>query len=309
MPDLALPLVLLGVGLVVVILLWRAGTFTPAAVAAWIRIGNHHRLTDDRPLDERLGDRIPSLARFFRETSVPRLLRIAGRRESLNTWLLRVAIYVVLVTVAALGVDLVVSVNSGTLPLPPIACIVIGAAFVPLSYLTLRGEARRRQDALNRAVTQSLTEMAILTYTGQYTVSSGLEFVARCHRDRVLLDLLTSDEWRRLTVQDELDLSLGLHSNQFLSTVTMYERLGREYDLEALLELTANMRRIAEKGLVPSDVLTSLSIVTGKRQIAQMTVRTEQARPRMALAIGFMVLPLLSLILFPTAVAITSAFK
>lgn len=120
---------------------------------------------------------------------------------------------------------------------------------------------------------------------------------------------MTSEEWRRLTVQDELDLSLGLHSNQFLSTVTMYERLGREYDLEALLELTVNMRRIAEKGLVPSDVLTSLSIATGKRQIAQMTVRTEQARPRMALAIGLMVLPLLSLILFPTAVAITSAFK
>lgn len=309
MPDLAAPLLLLIGGLVVVVLLWRGGTFTPAAVAAWVRISTHHRLTDDRPLEERLGDRIPSLARFFRQTSVPRLLRIAGRSESLNTWLLRVAVYVVLVTVAALGLDLAVSLRSGVLPLPPLICVLTGAAFAPLSYVGLQREARSRQDALNRAINQSLTEMAILTYASQYTVSSALEFVARCHRDSVLLSLLTGEERRRLATPNELDFSLGLQSNPFLSTVTIYERLGREHDVEALLELATHMRRIAEKGLVPSNVLTLLSITTGKRQIAELTVRSEQARPRMALAIGLMVLPLLSLILFPTAVAITSAFK
>jgi hypothetical protein len=38
-------------------------------------------------------------------------------------------------------------------------------------------------------------------------------------------------------------------------------------------------------------------------------VKTEQARPRMALAIGLMVLPLLSLILYPAAVAVSTAFQ
>src|ERR1051326_7421703 len=204
-----------------------------------------------------------------------------------------------------LSVELVVSLASGRLPVPPIACLIVGALFVPLSYLTLQGEARRRQDAVNRSIAQSLTEMAILTYAGQYTVSSALEFVARCHRQRVLLDLLaTTDQVRQPGPQD-LGLNLGgMRSNQLLSTVTIYDRLGLDYDVEMFCELATNMRRIAEKGLIPAHVLTSLSVASGKRQIAAQTVKTEQARPRMALAIGLMVLPLLSLILFPAAMSI-----
>jgi len=308
MPDLVLPVLVFVVGLVVLVVLWRSGAFTPASVTAWSRIGRHHRLTDDRPLEERMGDRVPALARFFRETSVPRLLRIADRREGLNAWLIRVAIYVLLVTVALLSVDLVLSLSRGSLPLPPVACVLVGAFFAPLSYVALQGEARQRQDALNRAIAQSLTEMAILTYTGQYTVASALQFVARCHRQRLLLDLLTTAE-RQGANAEPGGLNLGLRSNQLLSTVTIYERLGVEYDVEMLHELATNMRRIAEKGLVPSDVLTSLSVATGKRQIAQLAVKAEQARPRMAMAIGLMVLPLLSLILFPAFMSIGTAFR
>src|SRR2546421_13070221 len=94
MPDLTLPILILAFGVVLTIGLWRMGTFPPRAVVAWTRIGRHHHLTDERPLDERLADRVPSLARFFRETSVPRLLAIANRRESLNTWLVKGALYV-----------------------------------------------------------------------------------------------------------------------------------------------------------------------------------------------------------------------
>ena len=303
MPDLVLPLILLVAGM------WRMGVFTPRAVAAWTRIGRHHHLTDERPLDERLGDRVPSLGRFFRETSVPRLLAIANRRESLNTWLVKVAVYVLIVGAALIIVDFVASVSSGQLPVPPLLCLVVAGLFVPLSYFSLRSEARRRQDAINREIAQSLSEMAILTYSGAYTVAGALEFVARCHRHRSLLDLLSDDNYRRLTTMEDTSLALSLRPNQLLSTVTIYQRIGRAYDLQMFEELATNMRRIAEKGLVPSDVLTSLSAATGKKLAADMTVKTEQARPRMALAIGLMVLPLLSLILYPAAVAIGNAFK
>lgn len=309
MPDLGLPVLVLVVGVVVLVVLWRSGVFTPASVTAWSRIGRHHRLTDDRPLEERMGDRVPALARFFRETSVPRLLRIANRREGLNAWLIRVAIYVLLVTVALLSVDLALSLSRGSLPLPPVACLLVGGCFAPLSYVALQGEARQRQDALDRAIAQSLTEMAILTYAGQYTVASALQFVARCHRQRLLLDLLGAADRQAGGAAEQGALNLGLRSNQLLSTVTIYERLGVEYDVEMLHELATNMRRIAEKGLVPSDVLTSLSVATGKRRIAQLAVRAEQARPRMAMAIGLMVLPLLSLILFPAFMSIGTAFR
>jgi hypothetical protein len=309
MPDLVAPFLLLVLGCVVVLGLWRVGVFTPRSVAAWTRIGRHHHLTDERPLDERLADRVPSLARFFRETSVPRLLAIANRRESLNTWLVKVAVYVLIVGVALLMLDFVVGIRSGQVPVPPLLCLVVAGCFVPLSYLSLRAEARRRQDGINRSVAQSLSEMAILTFTGQYTVSGALEFVARCHRDRALLDLLSDDNWRRLAETDDTPLALSLRPNQLLSTVTIYQRIGRAYDVEMFEELATNMRRIAEKGLVSSDVLTSLSAATGKKLAADMNVKAEQARPRMALAIGLMVLPLLSLILYPAAIAVSNAFK
>ena len=309
MPDLTLPLVLLVAGAAMVAGMWRLGVFTPRSVVAWTRIGRHHHLTDDRPLDERLADRVPSLARFFRETSVPRLLAIANRREGLNTWLVKVAIYVLLVGAALTLMDFFASVSAGSLPFPPLLCLVVAGLFAPLSYLSLRREARRRQDAVNREIAQSLSEMAILTYSGTYTVSGALDFVARCHRDRPLLDLMTDDNWRRLATTDDTPLALSLRPNQLLSTVTIYQRIGRSYDLHMFEELATNMRRIAEKGLVPSDVLTALSEATGKKQAAEMIVRTEQARPRMALAIGLMVLPLMSLLLYPVTVALGNAFK
>jgi hypothetical protein len=309
MPDLTLPLIVLAAGVVMVVAMWRMGVFTPRAVVAWTRIGRHHHLTDDRPLDERLGDRVPSLARLFRETSVPRLLAIANRREDLNTWLVKVAVYVLLVGAALTLLDFFGSVSTGTLPLPPLLCLIVAVCFAPLSYFSLRREARRRQDAVNREIAQSLSEMAILTYSGAYTVASALDFVARCHRDRSLLDLMTDDNWRRLATTDDTPLALSLRPNQLLSTVTIYQRIGRAYDLHMFEELATNMRRIAEKGLVPSDVLTSLSEATGKKQVADMTVKTEQSRPRMALAIGLMVLPLLSLLLYPVTVALGNAFK
>jgi hypothetical protein len=309
MPDLGLPILLLVAGLAMLAGMWRMGVFTPRSVAAWTRIGRHHHLTDDRPLDERLADRVPSLARFFRETSVPRLLAIANRREGLNTWLVKVAVYVLLVGAVLTLMDFVASVSTGALPFPPLLCLIVAGVFAPLSYLSLRREARRRQDAVNREISQSLSEMAILTYSGAYTVSGALEFVARCHRERALIDLMTDDNWRRLATTEDTPLALSLRPNQLLSTVTIYQRIGRAYDLDMFEELATNMRRIAEKGLVPSDVLTALSEATGKKLSADMIVKTEQARPRMALAIGLMVLPLLSLLLYPVVVALGNAFQ
>ncbi|TMC05518.1 MAG: hypothetical protein E6J41_21975 [Chloroflexi bacterium] len=309
MPDLTLPILLLVAGGAMLVAMWRMGIFTPRAVVAWTRIGRYHHLTDDRPLDERLADRVPSMARFFRETSVPRLLAIANRREGLNTWLVKVAVYVLLVGAALTALDFFASVSQGTLPVPPLFCLVLAGLFAPLSYLALRREARRRQDAINREISQSLSEMAILTYSGAYTVSGALDFIARCHRERSLVDLMTDDNWRRLATTEDGPLALNLRPNQLLSTVTIYQRIGRAYDLQMFEELATNMRRIAEKGLVPSDVLTALSESTGKKLAADMTVKTEQSRPRMALAIGLMVLPLLSLLLYPVVVALGNAFQ
>ena len=302
-------LLLVLVACVLGLAMWRAGAFTPAAAAAWTRIGRHHHLVDDRPLEERLGERMPFLAGFFRQSSIPRLLAIANRKEDMNTWLVKTAVLTLVIAVLLMAVDVAFSIRFNALPIPPLLCLVIAAAFAIVQFLSLQREARRRQEAINRSIAQSLTEMAILTYGGGYTVSSALEFIARCHRDRSLLNLLADDNWRRLAVHDESTLLLNLRTNQMLSTVSIYQRIGKEYELDMFDEVATNMRRIAEKGLVASDVLTSLSSANGQKRLAEMQVKAEQARPRMALPIGLMVLPLLSLIVFPVGVALLASFR
>jgi len=289
--------------------LWRAGAFTPAAAAAWHRIGRHHHLVDDRRLEERLGERLPFLAGFFKQSSIPRLLAIANRTEDMNTWLVKVTILTLLVAVLLLAIDLVFGITFRVLPVPPLLCLILAGGFAILQFLSLQRQARERQEAVNRSIAQSLTEMAILTYGGGYTVSSAVEFIARCQRDRSLLNLLADDNLRRLAAQDTSFLLLSLRPNQMLSTVTIYQRIAREYQLDMFDELATNMRRIAEKGLVASDVLTALSAANGQKRLAEMQVKAEQARPRMALPIGLMVLPLLSLIVFPIGVALLASFK
>jgi len=289
--------------------LWRAGAFTPAAAAAWRRIGRHHHLVDDRRLEERLGERLPFLAGFFKQSSIPRLLAIANRTEDMNTWLVKVTILTLLVAVLLLAIDLVFGITFRVLPGPPLLCLILAGGLAILQFFSLQRQARERQEAVNRSIAHSLTEMAILTYGGGYTVSSAVEFIARCQRDRSLLNLLADDNLRRLAAQDTSFLLLSLRPNQMLSTVTIYQRIAREYQLDMFDELATNMRRIAEKGLVASDVLTALSAANGQKRLAEMQVKAEQARPRMALPIGLMVLPLLSLIVFPIGVALLASFK
>jgi Type II secretion system (T2SS), protein F len=302
-------LLLVLVACVLGLAMWRAGAFTPAAAAAWNRIGRHHHLIDDRPLEERLGERMPFLAGFFRQSSIPRLLAIANRKEDMNTWLVKVAILTLLVAVLLTAMDFAFGVVFHSLLIPPLLCLILAAGFAILQFTSLQRQARERQEAINRSIAQSLTEMAILTYGGGYTVSSALEFVARCQGDRSLLNLLADDNWRRLAAHDTSILLLSLRPNQMLSTVTIYQRIAKEYELDMFNELATNMRRIAEKGLVASDVLTSLSAANGQKRLADMQVKAEQARPRMALPIGLMVLPLLSLIVFPIGVALLASFR
>ncbi len=156
MPDLTLPLILLVAGGAMVLGMWRMDVFTPRAVVAWTRMGRHH-LTDDRPLDERLADRGPSLACFFRQTSGPHVLAISnpargpehvagqGRRPR-----------------AARGggahAEGLLRQRELRLAALPVAALPPGCGcYALLSSFSLRREARHRQDAVNQEIAQSLS--------------------------------------------------------------------------------------------------------------------------------------------------------
>jgi hypothetical protein len=61
-------------------------------------------------------------------------------------------VYVLLVGAVLTLMDFFAGVSSGLLPFPPLLCLLVAGCFAPLSYFSMRREARRRHDAVNRAI-------------------------------------------------------------------------------------------------------------------------------------------------------------
>lgn len=299
------PLVIAAGGTCCLLGLWRVGVLASPAVTSWNRIGRHHSLIDPRPLPERWGDRVPFLKAMYREANVPRLLAIAGRPESGTAWATRTLGLSLAAAVLTLASDWFLG-RPGHLPLSAGLALLPALVGPTLGYLDLRRAARQRQERLQNALSQSLSELAILTFNGQTTIDAALRLVARGHVDGTLHDLLKDDGWRSLTELREVASEAG---RALTSTSTIYEGIGLSYDVPMFVLLASGMRRINDKGMPARRMLTSLARTVGEARLAEMAVRAEQARVRLAIPIGLMVVPLLILLGYPSIVAITAGFS
>jgi hypothetical protein len=302
------PALIVGLGVLVVLVLWRLGALTPPPVAAWNRVGRNYGMIDDRPLTERLGERAPFLRRFDEATNIPRLLAIAGRSESAAAWGMRNAALALVVLVGLLAADLLGAAAQQRLPFPLIDCLAAAVVTFVIGYLLLRIAARRRQAGLQNALANCLTEIAILTYTRQVSIEQALDLLARAQVDGYLWGLLKDDDWRQLVTLNTPRL-IAFRGHPFTSTATVYERIGQQYEVPMFTLLASNMRRIDDKGLSPRSVLTNLARSVGSERLAEMQVRSEQSKFRQAIPIGLMILPLIGLIGYPAWASLSRAFS
>jgi len=289
------------------LLLWRAGALTPPPVAAWNRVGRNHGLLDDRPLTERLGERAPLVRRFDDAANIPKLLAIAGQTESATAWMLRTIALSLLVMLAGFAVDLLGFATQRQLSLPLIYCVGLGVVAFTVGYLLLRIAARRRQMALQAGLSAAITELAILTYNHQMSIDNALGLLARAQVDGHLWQLMRDEDWRRLVVLDASRVVL-FRDQPFTSVATLYEKIGQAYGVPMFSLLGSTMRRIDDKGLSPRTVLTNLARAVGTNSLAEMQVRSEQAKFRQAVPIGLMIVPLMLLIGYPAWVSLARAF-
>jgi hypothetical protein len=253
-------------------------------------------------VSERLADSLPVLRRLYREANVPRLLAIAGRVESGTAWALHWAAGASLIAALLLVVDWLA--GRPGLAFPPLVPLLGGGLWGTIGYLRLRIQARDRQANLERALSQSLTEMAILTHNGQMTVEAAVELIARAQSDKVLYLLMKDEGWRQLVDMESGDADIGL-----LSTPAIYERIGIDYEVPMFRLLASGMTRMNEKGLPGRVMLTNLARSVGEAKLAELNVQSERARVRMTIPIGLMVIPLLILIGYPSLVAIAGGFS
>jgi hypothetical protein len=291
LPDLTRVLIALAAGGAWVAVLWYLGLYTHPAVLSWQRLARLRGLADRRPLGDRIGDRLPLLRRAQAETDVGRLLLIAGRGESPTAWLLRTASFAGVALAAVLALD-ETSVLTGQGPaLPPAAGLVAAGAVALLAYARLRGQARERQRALARAVSDSLPHLAVMTFHHRVPVSEALLIFARCQRDRTLRDLL------------ERPAGSGAHS-----TALEYERIGQAYGVPMFVALGSAVRRVTERGLAGQDVYTGLARASYGERLAAARVAAAQAKTLIVIPMGLMIVPVLVLIGAPLVASLGGIF-
>jgi hypothetical protein len=307
LPDLALALLAALAGAIWIAALWYLGLYTHPAVLTWQRLARLRGLADQRPLGERLGERLPLLRRAQEETDVGRLLAIAGRSDSASGWILRAAFQAGLVLATVLLLDELAVLGGQAPALPPWLGLAAAACTTLWASLRLRRRAHERQRALGRALADSLPHLAVMTYHHRVPASEALLIFARCQRDTVLRELLVGDSWRRLVERD----SAAAHLEQpdiARSTALIYERIGHAYGVPMFTALGSAVRRVTERGLASQDVYTGLARTTYAERLAEARVAAAQAKTLIVIPMGLMIIPVLVLIGAPLVASLAGIF-
>jgi hypothetical protein len=276
--------------------LWLLGAYTPPALASWRRLARYRGLSDQRPLGERLGDRLPLLSRLQEEIDLRRLLAVAGVSQSPSAWLLRVVFVSGLTGATLLGLDEAAAVGLGALLYPPFLALAAGLAVAALSYAGLRSQARSRRRQLGRAVADSLVHVAVITYHQRLPLSEALIILARCQEDPGLHSLLADQGWRQLAEAGSP------------STADLYDRIGRAYGVPMFNGLAGVLRRVTEKGLSSREAYTQLARNTYAEILAEARVAAAQAKTLIVIPMGLMIIPILLLIGAPLLAALSGIF-
>lgn len=308
MPNVTLAAIAALCGAVWVLALWYLGLYTHPAVRSWQRLARLRGLADRRPWGERLGARLPLLRRAQEETDIERLLAIAGRDESAAAWLLRIGFQAGLTLATVLLLDELALLVGQRPALPPGFGLLAAACVVSLAYLRLRRQARDRQQALSSAISDSLPHLAVMTFHHRVPVSEALLIFARCHRDRVLYELLSSEASPRRPEEPA-----GLHSPpvppmQARSTALMYEQIGLAYGVPMFTALGSAVRRVTERGLSGRDVYTGLARTTFGERLAEARVTAAQTKTLIVIPMGLMIIPVLVLIGAPLVASLAGIF-
>jgi hypothetical protein len=307
MAEAALPGLILAVGALGLVILWRAGAWVPSSVRNFRRLARQHGIGAEGAFAERVIARAPLVGRLVRgPADVNRLLALAGRRESATVWCFQAVGMAAVAVVALLLLDLATWAANGRFSYPLYLAFLFGGAWLALRYVRLRNAAVGRRRALERALSQSFVELALLTSTRQVAVEAALEdLLVQAQVDSSLRDLLRDRAWRRL-VAVGTGAPPGFERSPLTSHAAIYDAIGAAYGVPAFALLGSSLQRINDKGQSPGEVLTALARTSAENDVADMLVRSEQARIRQAIPVGLMILPLLVLVGYPLVSAMTA---
>src|SRR5262249_50417569 len=158
-----------------------------------------------------------------------------------TAWLLRISFQAGLALSAVLLMDELAILSGRSPALPPTVGLVAAACLALLAYMRLRRQASDRQQALSRAIADTLPNLSVMTFHPRVPAAEALLIFARCQRDPVLHDLLPSEAGRH----DERPTNMPAADQPApaRSTALMYEQIGQGYGVPMFAALGSAVRR------------------------------------------------------------------
>jgi hypothetical protein len=288
---------LVATGVLCALAAWRLEVFAPPHVAAARRNLRLRGLLDQRPAAERFGDRLPFLKTLARQTSLTRLLAVAGRAQPMNRWVAST----VALALGALVFGGVLSAAGVVLTGSAVVPLALGPLLVPcavlLSYAALHEQARQRQRLMATELGDMVVNLGVLVGPGGVPIEDALLALSRCTRDQAVYSLLRNEGWRQLI------------PNRPRSQYLLFAEIAEEYDVPEFRLLADAVRSVTVKGLDPLEQYTNLANNVYQARLAEAQTVAAKAKIKLTIPIAGMILPLLLLLTAPLVYAVIAGLR
>lgn len=252
MPDLVtqqpLPWLLAIVCVIWLVGLWLGGAFIDHRVELFRQAARRRGLNVGANLTPALGMRGPRRLDARQLLDLRRVMLLAGRMESVGSYVSQSWALALLAIAVLSGLDALPAVLGGSMPVALYVPVVVGLGLGAVRILDLYSRAARRQVALDRAIADIPSLLAILVSARSMPFPDAVSMIAKLQVDPILAEVLQPAYWRRLIAATPETRSLLSQLTGQFAAADLYMALGVALGSANMRELGVAAKRILETG-------------------------------------------------------------
>lgn len=228
--------------------LWIGGVFIDQRVELFRQAAFRRGLHVGTDLRPRVGGRGLNRLDVRQMLDLRRVMLLAGRMEPVGTYVSQSFVVGVGSAAVLSAADAILGVLLGSMPVDLIWPVLVGLGFFVVRIVDLYARSTRRQIALDRAIADIPSLLAILVSARSMPFPDAVSMIAKVQSDPILAEVLRPTYWRRLiAATPETAHQLSELTGQF-SVADLYMTLGVAAGSANLRELGIAAKRILETG-------------------------------------------------------------
>lgn len=258
--------------------LWIGGYFVDSRVEIFRQSAARRGLGIEGNVVQGAALRAPRGLDMRRLMDIQRIMLLAGRKETPGAYLAK-SFGAGLVTAAVLtAADLFPISLGGQPPVPFALPLIVGVVIMVAGLADVYARAARRQLALDRAIADLPSLLAVLVSTRSMPLGDAVMMIAKAQEDPILAETLDPENWRALIRACPETRPMLAELEAQPSAGTLYLALGTACGSANMRELGIAARRIQETGEPAKGVCLALAKSLQDQQLhnsERLVVRAE----------------------------------